>query len=133
MISKYGNSAVVQIATVFEPVYHVACQRIFWNGTFCTYILPRFPECVISEINQLWGSSFFWKCSKFNVDYENSTKNLEKALSFWDNCVRIGCVKLSLLRKEYLSSAVNVLKNSYKALRLTKTDFFWHKYVPDDQ
>ena len=133
MISKYGNSAVVQIATVFEPVYHVACQRIFWNGTFCTYILPRFPECVISEINQLWGSSFFWKCSKFNVDYENSTKNSEKALSFWDNCVRIGCVKLSLLRKEYLSSAVNVLKNSYKALRLTKTDFFWHKYVPDDQ
>ena len=27
MISKYGNSAVFQIATLFEPVYHVACQR----------------------------------------------------------------------------------------------------------
>ena len=133
MISKYGNSAVVQIATVFEPVYHVACQRIFWNGTFCTYILPRFPECVISEINQLWGSSFFWKCSKFNVDYENSTKNSEKAFCFWDNCVRNGCVKLSLLRREYLSSAVNVLTNSYKALRLTKTDFFWLNYLPNDQ
>ena len=26
MIRKYGNSAVVQIATVFESVYHVACQ-----------------------------------------------------------------------------------------------------------
>ena len=133
MISKYGNSAVVQIATVFEAVYHVACQRIFWNGTFCTYILPRFPDCVISEINQLWLSSFFWKCSKFKVDFENATKNLEKAFCFWDNCVQIGFVKLSLLRKEYLSSAVNVLKNSYKALRLTKTDFFWHKYLPDDQ
>ena len=133
MISKYGNSAVVQIATVFEPVSHVACQRIFWNETFCTYILPRFPEGLISEINQLWGSSFFWKCSKFKVDFENATKNSEKAFSFWDNCVRIGCVKLSLLRKEYLSSAVNVLKKSYKALRLTKTDFFWHKYLPDDQ
>ena len=132
MISKYGNSAVVQIATVFEPVYHVACQRIFWNGTFCTHILPRFPECLISEINQLWGSSFFWKCSKFKVDFENATKNSEKRFCFRDNYVRIGCVKLSLLRKEYLSSAVNVLKNSYKALRLTKTDFFWHKYLPDD-
>ena len=133
MISNYGNSVVVQIATLFEQVYHVPRQRVLWNGTFCTYILPRFPECVISKINQLWGSSFFWKCSKFKVDFENATKNREKAFCFWDNCVRIGCVKLSLLRKEYLSSAVNVLKKSYKALRLTKTDFFWHKYLPDDQ
>ena len=133
MISNYGNSVVVQIATLFEQVYHVTRQRVLWNGTFCTYILPRFPECVISEINQLWGSSFFWKCSKFKVDFKNATKNSEKAFSFWDNCVRIRCVKLSLLRKEYLSSAVNVLKKSYKVLRLTKTDFFWHKYLPDDQ
>ena len=133
MISNYGNSVVVQITTLFEQVYHVTRQRVLWNGTFCTYILPRFPECLISEINQLWGSSFFWKCSKFKVDFENATKNREKAFCFWDNCVRIGCVKLSLLRKEYLSSAVNVLKKSYKALRLTKTDFFWHKYLPDDQ
>ena len=28
MISKYGNSAVVQMATLFEPIYHVACQRV---------------------------------------------------------------------------------------------------------
>ena len=42
-------------------------------------------------------------------------------------------VKLSLLRREYLSSAVNVLTNSYKALRLTKTDFFRLNYVPNDQ
>ena len=167
MISNYGNSVVVQIATLFEQVYHVTRQRVLWNGTFCTYILPRFPECVISKINQLWGSSFFWKCSKFKVDFENLRKNPEKAFCFWDNygkrildfwlkqtfsdsienlrknpekafcfwdnCVRIGCVKLSLLRKEYLSSAVNVLKKSYKALPLTKTDFFWHKYLPDDQ
>ena len=43
---------------------------------------------------------------------------------FWDNGVRIGCVNLSLLRREYLSSAVNVLTNTYKALNLSKTDFF---------
>ena len=48
----------------------------------------------------------------------------KKLFVLGDNCVRIGCVKLSLLRREYLSSAVNVLTNSYKALRLTKTDFF---------
>ena len=133
MISNYGNSVVVQIATLFEQVYHVPRQRVFWNGTFCTYILPRFPECVISKINQLWGSSFFWKFSKFNVDFENFRRNPEKAFCFWDNYVRSGCVKLSVLRREYLSSAVNVLTNSYKSLRLTKTDFFWLNYLPNDQ
>ena len=45
----------------------------------------------------------------------------------------IGCVKLSLLRREYLSSAVDVLTNSYKALHLTKTDFFRLNYLPNDQ
>ena len=39
---------------------------------------------------------------------------------FWDNRVRIGCVILFLLRREYLSPAVNVLTNTYKALHLTK-------------
>ena len=48
----------------------------------------------------------------------------KKLFVFIDNGVRIGCGKLSLLRREYLSSAVNVLTNSYKALCLTKTDFF---------
>ena len=51
-------------------------------------------------------------------------KKIRKSFLFGENCVLIGCVKLSLLRREYLSSAVNVLTNSYKALRLTKTDFF---------
>ena len=39
----------------------------------------------------------------------------------------------SLLRREYLSSALNVITNSYKALRLTKTDFFRLSYLPNDQ
>ena len=41
-------------------------------------------------------------------------------------------VKLSLLRGEYLSSAVNVLTNTYKALHLTKTDFFRLNYLQND-
>ena len=60
-------------------------------------------------------------------------KKIRKSFLFGDNCVRIGCVKFSLLRREYLSSAVNVLTNSYKALRLTKTDFFRLNYLPNDQ
>ena len=54
-------------------------------------------------------------------------KKIRKSFLFGDNCVRIGCVKLSLLRREYLSSAVNVLTNS------TKTDFFRLNYLPNDQ
>ena len=132
MIPKYCNGSVIQIATVFEPVYHVACQRVLWNGTFWTNIYPRFLECVIWQINQLWRSSFFRKCLKFHVDFENARKNWEKAFCFWDNFVRIGCVKLSLLRREYWSSAVNVLTNTYKALLLTKTDFFRLNYLHND-
>ena len=132
MITKYGNGAVVQIATVFERVYHVACQRFLWNGTFWTNIYPRFLECVIWQINQLWRSSFFCKCSKFHVDFENARKSWEKAFCFWDNCFWIGCVKLSLLRRVYWSSAVNVLTNTYKALLLTKTDFFRLNYLQND-
>ena len=60
-------------------------------------------------------------------------KRIRKSFLFGDNCVRIGCVKLSLLRREYLSSAVKVIKNSYKALHLTKTDFFRLNYLPNDQ
>ena len=60
-------------------------------------------------------------------------KKMRKSFLFGDNCVRIGCVKISLLRREYLSSAVNVLTNSYNALRLTKTDFFRLNYLPNDQ
>ena len=60
-------------------------------------------------------------------------KKFRKTFLFGDNCVRIALVELSLLRREYLSSAVNVLTNSYKALRLTKTDFFRLSYLPNDQ
>ena len=60
-------------------------------------------------------------------------KKIRKSFLFRDNCVQIGCVKLSLLRREYLSSAVNVLTNSYKALRLSKTDIFRLNYLPNDQ
>ena len=51
-------------------------------------------------------------------------KNVENIFCFWNNSILIGCVKLSVLRREYLPSALNVLKNSLKILHLTKRDFF---------
>ena len=60
-------------------------------------------------------------------------EKIRKSFLFGDNCVRIGSIKLSLLRREYLSSAVNVLTKRYKALHLTKTDFLRLNYLPNDK
>ena len=66
---------------------------------------------------------FFWKCSEFNLYFKFSEKNSEKYYCFWDNCIWIGCVKLSLLRTEYLPSALNVLTKSLQILNITSRDF----------
>ena len=133
VINKYGKAVIIHIGTVFGAVFHVACGRVLWNVTFQTFIQSPFSESVISEIHWLWGSSFFWKCSKFNEDYRNAVKNLEKVFCFWDNSVWIGCVKLSLLRGEYLSSAFNVLTNSLKIFHITKRRFFLLNFLHSDQ
>ena len=52
--------------------------------------------------------------------------------SFCYNCVCIGCITFSLLRTEYLSSAVNELTNTYKVLNPTKTDVFRVNYLQND-
>ena len=54
-------------------------------------------------------------------------------MCFLDNGVRFRVLKLFLLRREYFSSAVNVLTNTYKALHLTKTDFSRLNYLQNDQ
>ena len=66
---------------------------------------------------------FVWNRSKFNIDLKTAEKNGEIIFCFWDNYIWNGCVKLSLLRREYLSLAVNVLTNSLKILLITKSDF----------
>ena len=66
---------------------------------------------------------FFSICSKFNADSENAEKNGEKMFYFWDKFIWIVCIHLSLLIREYLSSAVNVLKKRLKNFNLSKCDF----------
>ena len=80
-------------------------------------------ESVILETHQLWGWSFFWKCSKFNLALKNAERNSENFFRFWDNCFWIGCLKMSLLGRKHLSSAVNMLTNILKTLHITKRDF----------
>ena len=51
-------------------------------------------------------------------------KNPENVFRFKDNDVWTCCVKVCILRPEYMYSAVNVLTNSPNILDLTKADFF---------
>ena len=34
-----------------------------------------------------WGSSFFWKCSKLNLNLQNAKNNWENIFRFWDNWI----------------------------------------------
>ena len=75
------------------------------------------------------GVIFFWKCSKVNAAFENAQGNWEKVYCFWDKCIWIRCVELSLFRRVYLSSTVNVLTSSLKILHVTKRDLFKLNYL----
>ena len=57
----------------------------------------------------------------------------KKLLCFLDHCVWIDCVNLSLLRRENLWPAVNVLTNSPKILHITKRGFFQLNWFQVDQ
>ena len=74
-------------------------------------------------MQNIWGSSFSWKRSKFEIHFKNAAKNWEKVFCFSDNCIWIGIVILSLWRTRYFSSAANVLRSSRKILHVNRRDF----------
>ena len=76
---------------------------------------------------------FFSKSLKFTVGFKNLAKNWEKCFCFWDNCIWIGIVKLSLLRKGFLSPAANVLRSSPKIWHVKNRDFFQFNWLGSDQ
>ena len=95
--------------------------------------LTMTSESVISEIQNLWGSSFSSKCSKFKLDFINEEKTSENFFSFWDNCTLTGIVKFTLLKTGDLSLAANMLENSSKILHVNKRYFFQLNCFASDQ
>ena len=91
-------------------------------GLFKHY-LTRSSESVILEIQNLWGSYFFSKSSKLNLNFKNTAKNWEKSFCFSDNCIQIGIARFSLLRTGYFSLGANLLTSSPKILRFNQRDF----------
>ena len=100
---------------------------------FLDIYLTMFPHFLFWEIQKLWGSSIFWKCSKFKLDFKKEAKSPENGFCFWDNCIWIGIAKLSLLRTGYFSSSANELTISPKILHVNKRDFFEFSWLGSDQ
>ena len=63
-------------------------------------------------------------CSKLDVNFGNSAKNWERVFRFLDNCIWIGWSTFLLLRRQCLSSAVNMLRNSPTIAHIIKRDIF---------
>ena len=70
--------------------------------------------------------SFLSKFWKFHLHFKIEARNAEKGFCFWHNCIWIGIVKLSLLRRGYFSSAANVLTSSPKICHVNKRNFLEH-------
>ena len=64
----------------------------------------------------------FLEMFKIESKFTKWKKKLENIFRFWDNCIWICCYKLSLLRREYLLSAVNKVTNS-QIFHITQRDF----------
>ena len=54
---------------------------------------------------------------------KNAENFFEKIFGFWDKFIWIVSIHLSLLRREFLSSAVNVVRKSLKNIHVFKSDF----------
>ena len=102
------------------------------KGDFLEICLTTFSDPVISETHELWERSFFGECSNFKIDLNNEEINWENVFSFWDNCIWIKCLNLSLLRREYLSSAFNMFTNIPRSLDISKRHFFRLNYLHID-
>ena len=76
---------------------------------------------------------FFSKRSKFQLEFKKAAKNQENVFCFWDNCIWIGIVKLSLLRTGYFSLATNVLTSITKIWHVNKREFSEHNFLASDE
>ena len=81
---------------------------------FLDIYLTTYSDSIISEIQKLRGLPFFHNGQNLVEISKMQQKLATKFFCFWENCVWIGIVKLSLLSTGYFSSAPNVLRSSPK-------------------
>ena len=131
VIDEYDKDHVMQIWTVLGHVCHVACRRVLWNRLF------RHLSNYVFRVRNFGNTKavrviFFFQMYKIEFRFQKFSEKLRKIFFFWDNCIWIGIVKLSLLRTGYFSSAANVLTNSPKIWHINKRDFLEHNFFASD-
>ena len=96
-----------------------------WSETeLYTHLSNLALQSLISERNNLLGSSFVSKYFKFYIESWKAEKNSKNIFWFGDNCIWIDTIKHSLLLREEFSSGVNVSANSLKISDISKTETF---------
>ena len=75
---------------------------------------------ITSEINKLWGSSFFYNCLEFDIDFRSGGKNWKKKCVFKKIAFEFISLNTNFAEREYLSLGVNMLTNSLKIWDTTK-------------
>ena len=134
VINSYGKGSVRQISTVVRDVYNVASRRFLSNGTIYTFRWSRFRSLYFGKYKFYEGHHFFFQnISNLLYISKMEQKIQKKFFFFWYNCIWIGIVKLSLLRRGYFSSAANVLTRSTKILYVNNRYFFLVNWVGSDQ
>ena len=132
-MKTHYKSALMVILEVFGTLSHVDCQSVFRNDAFYRVVERSFSQSVISEIHQLWPSSSFSKCLKFDVDSGNRTKNWESVFRSSDNSIWIGRGKFSQCSIGYLPSAVNLLRSIPKISPNSTVDIFQINFCQNDE
>ena len=108
---------------------------IQWSRNMIMVLRSRFQQCLrtfalmlVEESSEMW---LFRHLSDYALGVKS--KSWEKAFCFWDNCIWIGIVKLSLLWTGYFSSTGNVLTTSPKIWHVKNRDFFQLNWLGSDQ
>ena len=130
--NECDKGTVMQISTLLGQVYDIASQSILWNKTFLHLSNHVFGVCNFGNTKAM-RVVFFFRALKTSYRFQKCTKKLRKSFFFWDNCIWIGIVKLSLLRTEYYSLIADVLTSSPKIWHLNKRDFFQLNFLGSDR
>ena len=108
-------------------------SRQLLKQDFLDIYLTTFSQSVTSKVQNPWGSFFYSRILKFNLDFKNDAENSEKVFSFSDNCIWICILNLSRLRRGYFLSVANVLTRSPKIWHVNKRELFEHNFSVSGQ
>ena len=119
----------------FEPCLGTF-TKVLVDGSSDTWLFRHLSNYVFRVRN--FGNTkavrviFFFQLYKIEFRFQNSAKNSEKSFFFWENCISIGIVKLSLLWTGYFSSAANVLTGCPKIFHVNQRNFFQLNWLGSD-